>query len=66
MATFFGLLRAIRTHFVMDRKARAFVIKQSFPIGQQACNWDADSSRGSTVHLSRERTALRDLEPNLS
>ena len=29
-------------------------------------NWHADSSRQSIVHLSRERTAPRDLKPNLS
>jgi len=30
------------------------------------CNWHADSSRRSIVHLSRERTPPRDLELNLS
>ena len=29
-------------------------------------NWHANSSRGSVMHLSRERNAPRNLEPNLS
>jgi len=36
------------------------------PSRQQVCDWHADSSCGSIVHLSRERIAPRDLEPNLS
>jgi len=32
----------------------------------KACDWHADSSRGSIAQLSRERITPRDLEPNLS
>ena len=37
-----------------------------FDTWQQVHNWHASSLRGSVAHLSRERIAQRDLEPNLS
>jgi len=61
----FALSHAIRTCFVLDRTTRAIVTEWSLPIGQQVCDWHADSSRRSIVHLSGERTAPRDLEPNV-
>jgi len=62
----FRPLDAIRTHFVLDCTTWAVIKDQSFPIERQVCNWHADSSRRSIVHISRERTAPTDLEPNLS
>jgi len=52
--------------FVLDRTTRAVITGQSFPIEWQVCNWHANSSCRSIIHLSRERFASRDLEPNLS
>jgi len=65
-AASFGPSHAIGTRFVLDRTMRAVVTEHPFQSGQQVRNWHADSSRGSIVHLSGERIAPRDLEPNLS
>jgi len=52
-----------RTRFVLDRFNTSCRCKTSH---DKLHTWHADSSRRSIVHLSRERTAPRDLEPNLS
>jgi len=62
----FRSLHAIRTRFVLDHTTRAVVARQSFPSGQQVHNWHVNSSHMSSVHLSREKIPLRDLELNLS
>jgi len=49
--------------FVLDCFNTSYCCKTSH---NKLCNWHADSSRASVVHLSRERIAPRDLEPNLS
>ena len=52
-----------RTRFVLDRFNTSCRCETSH---NKLHNWHADSSCGSVVHLSRERIAPRDLEPNLS
>jgi len=52
-----------RTRIVLDCFNTSYGCETSH---NKLCNWHADSSRRSIVHLSRERTAPRDLELNLS
>jgi len=62
-AACFNCHKKFRTRFGPDGATRAIVVTQSH---DKMHNWHANSSRGSIIHLGRERIAPRDPEPNLS
>jgi len=58
---------AARRRFVLGGTTRAVAVTNSHSqLNDALRNWHADSSPGSIVHLSRERTVPRDLKLNLS